>query len=732
MSLRRHRSFHPVRWAGETARRLRRVFHDRSGTVAIIVAFSIIPLIGAVGIATDTARGYLVKSRLQAAVDSAALAGGRVFYDANRDSDIQQYFAANFPNGYMNATLTPLSITPDAANETINLSAQATIPTTFMRLMGSTSMTVSATAQVKRRTDRLHVVLAMDMSVSMNGSIGGQTRLEAAQAAAHTLVGILFGTNPANNLLKIGLVPYTGKVNVTYDGTRYGYDPDGSGGWTPHAGALYAAQAVTTYTNPYPSASTAYPYQSYSANANYLWKYASPYGGMTQSDVYIAHNSPVPLLTPPPTGWKGCVYARYLGADSTSADLKLGPTTSSGGEDWPGWQPMGMPRASTATMTVPYDVNAGDGFIPEDGSGHTLGTFGVAQASATSGQPVTASLNGTFSLPKGPTTVSMAKPSGWSGETWNTGDAIYWNECGTNKATKSTSCSSGWTWKSNTYLGTAAAYASSSDSMGSVSMAGENWAVGDVIYWNNDTKRASKLASGMRIGVAAAASVTSDATGSVTLDESNTGDARPGNNDNSNSSPNNVCLDTHANANSTSAGSRTADCADCPTVGITALESTRSVVDDAIDNLNIPGGAQYYTNIPDGLAWAWEVLMPTAPFTEGALPAGTAEPPRAIVLMTDGSNTCAVGDAYQNYSGCGVFGDNSWRNQRLIDLATAIKAQGVYIYAIQFADAGNAGLLQQVATKTTAPFYYYAPSAADLSNAFTEIANNLSNLRLSR
>lgn len=260
-----------------------------------------------------------------------------------------------------------------------------------------------------------------------------------------------------------------------------------------------------------------------------------------------------------------------------------------------------------------------------------------------------------------------------------------------------------------------------------------SWSAGNAIYWDASAQKATTSSSGnTRIGVAAASSASGTTSGSVLLDENATGDAQSGSNNSSNQSPNNVCLDSHANANSTSTGGRTGDCADCPTVGITTLQSTRSVVDQAITDLNIPPGAQYYTNIPDGLAWAWEVLMPTAPFTEGQLPAGTGEPPRAIVLMTDGSNTCAVGDAYQNYSGCGIGGDNSWRNQRLIDLATNIKAQGVYIYAIQFADPGNAGLLQQVATKDTAPFYYYAPSADDLSNAFTEIANNLSNLRLAR
>jgi predicted RecA/RadA family phage recombinase/Flp pilus assembly protein TadG len=642
---------------------------DRSGTVAMIVAFSIIPLIGAVGIATDTARGYLVKSRLQSAVDSAALAGGRVFYDATRDADIQQYFAANFPTGYMDAALQPLTVTPDAANESISLTAQATIPTTFMRLLGTDQMTVKAYAQVKRKTDRLHVVLAMDMSVSMNSILGTQTRLADAQDAAHTLVGILYGNNADNDLLKVGLVPYTGKVNVTYNGTRYGYDSSGNP-ITLGLDSSYTAADVDSYTNPYPAAGSAFPYQKYSSAANYLWRFASPYGGMARTTVYYAHNSPVPLLTPPPAGWKGCVYARYLGDDSTSADLLLGATTN-GGADWPGWQPMGMPRATSATLTAHYSVSSGSGML--DG-----GTFGVAQGTASSGSTVTAALSGTYTLTKGQT-------------------------CSYNWYTGRTTCS----------------YPSIS--------------AGNTIYWDDTNHVATNSSSGnTRIGTASAYSSSSSHSVSVTLDDNATGDAQSGSNNSSNQSPNAVCLDSHANANSTGTGGRTADCADCPTVGITALQSSRSVVDDAIDGLNIPAGAMYYTNIPDGLAWAWEVLMPTPPFTEGQIADPSQVPPRAIVLMTDGANTCSVGDAYQNYSDCGIYGDNTWRNNRLIALADNIKAQGVLIYAIQFAEPGNAGLLEQVASKPEAPYYYYAPSADDLKNAFTEIANNLSNLRLSR
>ncbi len=73
-------------WNGIT-RAARRLRGDRRGAIAIFLAFAIIPMIGFVGIATDTARAYLVKSRLSSALDSAAMAGGLVMFESTPNAD---------------------------------------------------------------------------------------------------------------------------------------------------------------------------------------------------------------------------------------------------------------------------------------------------------------------------------------------------------------------------------------------------------------------------------------------------------------------------------------------------------------------------------------------------------------------------------------------------------------------------------------------------------------------
>ena len=285
-------------------KRFREFRADTRGAVAAFVAGGIIAMVGAVGLATDAARGYMVKARLGQALDAAALAGGREIFSPTRDADIAMFFNANFPPGFMGATVIGPNITVTPDNEKLTLTASAKIDTTFMRVLGMNDLNVSTTTEVTRETTYLDLVLAIDMSGSMTSWSGGQTRIQAARSAATELVNILFAGNETKELLKIGLVPWNGKVNVTRNGTAYD-----SGATT--------TSAVTSFTN--------------------------PLTGSVQSLHYFANNSPVPLLEAPPADWQGCVYSRYLhnGIADDDADTEFGAHASATG-DWTAWEPVGQ------------------------------------------------------------------------------------------------------------------------------------------------------------------------------------------------------------------------------------------------------------------------------------------------------------------------------------------------------------------------------------------------------
>jgi len=286
----------------------RRFLRDERGGMAVFLAAAIVVLSAAVGLGVDTIRGYLVQSRLAAALDAAGLAGARVMYSDTRDDDILMYFNANFPAGYMGATIDGPNFTVDTNSEVLTIDASATIETSFMRILGFQTLTVSANSEITRQTELLELVLAIDMSGSMdNSAVGGGTRIEAARDAADELVKILFGDDETKALLKIGIVPWNGKVNVSVNGTAY--DP-----------LLNDTTAVDPFVNPLPP--------------------PAPNGGLAQSVVHTVNNSPVPLLSAAPADWQGCVFARYLndGLDN-DGDLFAGSVTVDG-KDWPAWEPV--------------------------------------------------------------------------------------------------------------------------------------------------------------------------------------------------------------------------------------------------------------------------------------------------------------------------------------------------------------------------------------------------------
>jgi Flp pilus assembly protein TadG len=285
-------------------RRMRSLRRDDRGVIAIWFALAAVPLIGLVGIGLDTARSHLVRSRLSTAIDAAALAGGNAFFAPTRDDDIRMYFQANFPANYLGATITGPRIVADEVNQTLTISASADVPTTLMRVLGNDKAIVAASAEVTRRMKALDVVLSMDVSGSMGTRDPGQTltRLAATKQAAKELVTIVFGGDTRKELLNIGLVPWSSKVNVMIDGQTF------------NAG-LTRSVGVPQFT--------------------------APDIGRLQSQVHYANNSPVPLLEPPPVGWKGCVFERYIdnGTDSDDGDIRDGPF-SGGGASWPGWAPV--------------------------------------------------------------------------------------------------------------------------------------------------------------------------------------------------------------------------------------------------------------------------------------------------------------------------------------------------------------------------------------------------------
>jgi Flp pilus assembly protein TadG len=189
---------------------LRALAHQQQGATAVFVALAIIPLVAFVGLAVDTTRGYLVKSRLNQALDAAALAGGRVYANSTRDDDIRMYFKANFPDGYLGSVASPVEITPNDIDKTLTVSAQATLPTTFMHLLNINTVQVASSAQVIVESQNVEVAMVLDITGSMDAS----DSMDDLKDAANDLVDIVVNDVQSPFYSKVAMVPFSMTVNV--------------------------------------------------------------------------------------------------------------------------------------------------------------------------------------------------------------------------------------------------------------------------------------------------------------------------------------------------------------------------------------------------------------------------------------------------------------------------------------------------------------------------------------
>lgn len=199
---------------------LRNFLRDNKGAVLPLIAMSFIPILLSIGAGVDFARAYMVRAKLQEAVDSAALAGRRVMTQDDIEtarSNITAFMAFNFPNGLYDTSNIVTRITkPDIG--TVRVEAETEVPTTILQIMGMNSFKISVFSEAKQNFDNIDIMLVLDTTGSMNEMLGGQTRLEALRAAVRALYNQL--KTPQAELeaqglrMRIGIVPYSNTVNV--------------------------------------------------------------------------------------------------------------------------------------------------------------------------------------------------------------------------------------------------------------------------------------------------------------------------------------------------------------------------------------------------------------------------------------------------------------------------------------------------------------------------------------
>ena len=161
------------------------------------------------GLGIDTMRQEMERARLQAALDSAVLAGAGAPAGTEVEDIkgiVEDYFAKMNMAGYLNEIDTDSDITTSLTATRVQATASRTIKTHLMKLSGVETLSAGGASAAEVRTPKLEVSLVLDVSGSMRGS-----KLSNLQTAAKTFVStVLDDSDPGNTV--ISLVPFAWNV----------------------------------------------------------------------------------------------------------------------------------------------------------------------------------------------------------------------------------------------------------------------------------------------------------------------------------------------------------------------------------------------------------------------------------------------------------------------------------------------------------------------------------------
>nr|WP_245168121.1 vWA domain-containing protein [Desulfobaculum xiamenense] len=187
-------------------RRCRRFLADARGSAAIFIAVALPALLALAGLGIDSSNLYMAHSRLQGAVDAAALAASlQLPYDPDMSRGLveqaaQEYLTENHPGAQL------VSVAPGTAVRSVQITARAKVDMMLLPVIGIGSETIEAKAMAG--FNNLEIVFVIDNSGSMAGAPINETNEAAAQ-----LVDLVMPDGLAASV-QIGLVPFRGKVRI--------------------------------------------------------------------------------------------------------------------------------------------------------------------------------------------------------------------------------------------------------------------------------------------------------------------------------------------------------------------------------------------------------------------------------------------------------------------------------------------------------------------------------------
>jgi Flp pilus assembly protein TadG len=155
-----------------------RFFADQRGGVAPIFALGLVPMIGLAGAAIDYSRAGAARTAMQATLDATALMvakDAQIISPTQVNSVATNYFNASFSRPDVQSLQVTATIGSGSGGTVITASATGSVSTTFMHVLGRSSMDVAARTSVVNANDGLGCVLSLNPTASGAATAQGST-----------------------------------------------------------------------------------------------------------------------------------------------------------------------------------------------------------------------------------------------------------------------------------------------------------------------------------------------------------------------------------------------------------------------------------------------------------------------------------------------------------------------------------------------------------------------------
>jgi Flp pilus assembly protein TadG len=686
-----------------------RLARDMRGNTLAIMGAAMIPLAGLVGGGIDISRMYITKTRLQHACDAGALAGrkamgGGTWSQSNGapNTTATQFFDANFQTGAYGSGAVSRSFSESAGK--VSGTASAALPMTLMRIFGKTTETLAVTCDAEMRLPNTDIMFVLDNTGSMASKADpndSDTKIDSLKTAVKCFYEIVArlstdatcttadpGTSGTGTQVQIrfGFVPYSTNVNV---GKLLPTDYFANN-WT-YQSRRATTRPVTTYTYPNPGTPTSTSSYSWNSPGSWVDKQFSKSG---TSSTNCQNN--VPADTAPTTGTIGSNY-------NTSSSASGGVQTTTWKNDTP-----------VSKFTYRYD-SYNSGTCKYDRA-PVSGTRTDSYTRLDTGVPqITQVFNGWL---YGPTAVDISGLK--NGTSWNSSVTVPIGANGTNRTIGWDGCIE----ERHTVRGTTYSPIPSDaqdmdiDLLPSQTDSKSLWApaLPDLIYLRNVT-------------------TSTDWRGRITVNwDQGTTTATPTGTPDNNDYYNSVPYYCPAEARKLQAW------------------PDASAFDTYVDSL-VPTGNTYHDI---GIIWGARLMSPTGIFkaeNEYTLPTATTtgggEIERHMIFMTDGDAVSAPCD----YTAYGVaFWDQRTTtdvgtatncpnersqlddqvNARFLAMCGAVKNMNITLWVISFGTGSNTTTENRLSQCATSGRYFTARNSATLQTTFASIADQISQLRLTK